>query len=96
MSDQEFLKASEDAKNLKTRPNDQDLLELYALFKQATAGDNTQAKPGIFQVKEKAKYESWLSKKGEFYVVFENCCEKNAYFLNQITNIIEINFYIQV
>lgn len=69
--DQEFQKAAEDAKNLKSRPTDQDLLELYALFKQATVGDNTQVKPGLFHMKEKAKHESWLTKKGKLYHIIE-------------------------
>lgn len=66
MSDLEaqFQKAAEDVKNLKTRPSDEQLLEVYALFKQATVGDNTQSKPGMFQLKEKAKHEFWLKKKG--------------------------------
>lgn len=60
-----FNKAAEDIKNLKARPTDEELLEIYALFKQATVGDNDQAKPGMFQLKEKAKYEFWLKKKGK-------------------------------
>jgi diazepam-binding inhibitor (GABA receptor modulating acyl-CoA-binding protein) len=36
---QEFLKAAEDAKNLKTKPKDEDMLLIYSLFKQATVGD---------------------------------------------------------
>lgn len=62
--EQKFQKAAEDIKNLKARPSDQDLLEIYALFKQATVGDNTQSTPGMFQLKEKAKHEFWLKKKG--------------------------------
>lgn len=59
-----FQKAAEDVKNLKARPTDQELLEIYALFKQATVGDNNQPKPGMFQLKEKAKHEFWLKKSG--------------------------------
>lgn len=36
---QQFDKAAEDVKNLKSSPSDADLLELYANFKQATVGD---------------------------------------------------------
>jgi diazepam-binding inhibitor (GABA receptor modulating acyl-CoA-binding protein) len=36
---QRFDKAAEDVKNLKQTPSDDELLELYALYKQATVGD---------------------------------------------------------
>lgn len=36
---QEFTKAAEDVKKLKTQPTDAEMLELYSLFKQATVGD---------------------------------------------------------
>lgn len=35
----EFVQIAEDVKNLKTRPTDQELLDLYGLYKQATVGD---------------------------------------------------------
>lgn len=68
MSDleQEFQKAAEDVKNLSARPTDQELLETYALFKQATVGDCNQPKPAIYQLKEKAKHEFWTQKKGKW------------------------------
>lgn len=68
MSDLEnqFREAAEAVKKLKSRPTDGELLDLYALFKQATVGDNKESKPGMFQLKGKAKHEAWLAKKGEF------------------------------
>ncbi|KAJ9589837.1 hypothetical protein L9F63_027903, partial [Diploptera punctata] len=36
----------------------------YALFKQATMGDNETAKPGMLDLKGKAKWEAWNGKKG--------------------------------
>jgi len=36
---QEFLEAAEQVKNLKSKPNDTEMLELYGLYKQATVGD---------------------------------------------------------
>lgn len=62
--DTRFKKAAEDVNNLQSRPRDDELLNIYGLYKQATVGDCNQAKPSMFQLKEKAKYESWLSKKG--------------------------------
>lgn len=35
----QFEEAVEIVKKLKTRPTDQELLEIYALYKQATCGD---------------------------------------------------------
>lgn len=60
----QFQRAADEIKKLKARPTDQELLELYGLFKQASAGDCNQARPGMFQLKEKAKYEFWLKNKG--------------------------------
>lgn len=42
----------------------EEMLELYALFKQAKFGDNTTSKPGIFDPKGRKKWEVWTSKKG--------------------------------
>ncbi|KAI5635461.1 acyl coA binding protein domain-containing protein [Phthorimaea operculella] len=62
---EQFDKAAADIKNLKARPSDQDLLEIYALFKQATVGDADPAnKPGMLDLKGKAKYNAWEAKKG--------------------------------
>lgn len=36
----EFEKIAEDVKKVKTRPTDQELLDLYSLYKQAVVGDN--------------------------------------------------------
>lgn len=38
--------------------------KLYALFKQATVGDNETEAPGTFDFKGKAKYNAWNTKKG--------------------------------
>ena len=37
---------------------------LYALFKQATVGDVNTARPGMFDMTGKAKWDNWDSKKG--------------------------------
>lgn len=36
---QRFNKAAEDVKNMTVRPTDEELKEIYALFKQGTTGD---------------------------------------------------------
>ncbi|XP_022819684.1 acyl-CoA-binding protein homolog isoform X1 [Spodoptera litura] len=62
---QQFDKAAGDVKKLKSLPSDADLLELYALFKQATVGDSDPSKaPGFLDLKGKAKFEAWSKKKG--------------------------------
>nr|CAI5862817.1 unnamed protein product [Callosobruchus analis] len=62
--DERFNKAAEDVKNLKSKPSDADLLEIYALFKQGSVGDVNTARPGMLDLKGKAKWDAWNSKKG--------------------------------
>ncbi|CAG2117208.1 unnamed protein product [Medioppia subpectinata] len=64
MSAEQFQKAVEDVKKLKTRPTDQEMLEVYALYKQATEGDCNTTRPGMLDLKGKAKWDAWNSKKG--------------------------------
>lgn len=61
---EQFEKAAEDVKKLKTSPSDVDLLELYGLYKQATVGDCNTDKPGFLDFKGKAKWEAWNGRKG--------------------------------
>ena len=66
MSDlkKKFDAAAKDAKNLKTRPSDDDLLRLYALYKQATDGDVSGDRPGAFDFVNRAKSDAWARLKG--------------------------------
>ena len=48
-----------------TRPSNEELLKLYGLYKQATEGDNETERPGGFDFKAAAKYNSWLAFKGK-------------------------------
>ncbi len=59
-----FTEAAERVKSLTTRPSDGELLELYGLFKQATTGDVTGSKPGLFDIKGRKKFEAWAKLKG--------------------------------
>jgi diazepam-binding inhibitor (GABA receptor modulator, acyl-CoA-binding protein) len=52
------------SKELTRRPSNEELLNLYALFKQATEGDVTGDRPGGFDFKAIAKFDAWASKKG--------------------------------
>jgi len=40
------------------------LLDLYALYKQATAGDITGSRPGMLDVKGRAKHDAWARRQG--------------------------------
>ncbi|KAG0677779.1 acyl-CoA-binding protein (ACBP)/diazepam binding inhibitor (DBI)/endozepine (EP) [Pichia californica] len=59
-----FNEKAEAVSNLPTRPSDDELLQLYGLFKQATVGDNETTKPGVFDFKGKYKWEAWNKLKG--------------------------------
>lgn len=60
----EFAKAQEDVKTLTKRPSDQQFLDLYSYFKQATEGDNNTSKPGMFDIKGQFKWNAWKEKSG--------------------------------
>jgi acyl-CoA-binding protein len=44
---------------------DDELLQIYSLFKQGTVGDNNTEKPGMLDFKGKAKWEAWNKLKGK-------------------------------
>lgn len=60
----QFEQASRDAQSLDKRPDNETLLRLYALFKQATEGDVSGPAPGMFDFKASAKYEAWSKLEG--------------------------------
>jgi acyl-CoA-binding protein len=66
MSDEsaDFERAAAAAKALPDRPDDQTLLQLYALYKQGSVGDVQGAKPGFFDFVGAAKYEAWERLRG--------------------------------
>ena len=61
---EEFDNAVASSKELPKRPDNEELLELYALYKQATEGDVTGERPGGFDFKAIAKFDTWEDKKG--------------------------------
>ena len=61
---EEFNKAVSQSKELTKRPSNEELLELYSLFKQGSEGDITGDRPGGFDFKAIAKYNAWANKKG--------------------------------
>ncbi len=59
-----FEAAVANSKNLSERPDNGTLLKIYALYKQATAGDNTEKKPGFADMVGRAKWDAWNGVKG--------------------------------
>jgi diazepam-binding inhibitor (GABA receptor modulating acyl-CoA-binding protein) len=64
-SQQEFESAVSRSKDLPKRPSNEELLELYALYKQSTDGDVSGDRPGGFDFKAIAKYDAWAEIKGK-------------------------------
>ncbi|MES3004094.1 MAG: acyl-CoA-binding protein [Pseudomonadota bacterium] len=59
-----FESAVANSKNLSERPDNGTLLKIYALYKQATAGDNAEKKPGFGDMVGRAKWDAWNGLKG--------------------------------
>ena len=59
-----FEAAVAQSKNLSERPDNATLLKIYALYKQATAGDNEEKKPGFTDMVGRAKWDAWNKLKG--------------------------------
>ena len=59
-----FKEAAERVHQLEKRPTNEQLLQLYGLYKQATEGDVQEDRPGGFDFKAIAKYDSWANLKG--------------------------------
>jgi diazepam-binding inhibitor (GABA receptor modulating acyl-CoA-binding protein) len=59
-----FKDASKDVHNLKNKPSDTELLDLYANYKQATIGDINIEKPSFYMFKEVSKWSAWSKLNG--------------------------------
>jgi acyl-CoA-binding protein len=60
----EFDQAVADSKHLPERPDNMTLLKIYALFKQASAGDVQGERPGFTDMLGRAKHDAWEALKG--------------------------------
>ncbi|MEM6784104.1 MAG: acyl-CoA-binding protein [Bacteroidota bacterium] len=56
-----FKDAAAAAQNLASRPDNDTLLRLYALYKQATSGDVSGKRPGFTNPVGRAKYDAWAA-----------------------------------
>lgn len=59
-----FEAAQQRVKTLSRTPEAAELLELYSLYKQASAGDVQGSRPGVLDFKGRAKYDAWSARKG--------------------------------
>ncbi|PFX22253.1 acyl-CoA-binding protein-like [Stylophora pistillata] len=59
-----FQKAADEVKKLAKTPSNEDMLEVYALYKQVTVGDCNTERPGFLDMTGKAKWDAWNGKKG--------------------------------
>ncbi|RJS92416.1 acyl-CoA-binding protein [Salinisphaera sp. Q1T1-3] len=60
----DFEQAQTDVETLSKRPSNDDLLALYAHYKQANEGDVSGKRPGMTDFKGRAKYDAWAKLKG--------------------------------
>jgi acyl-CoA-binding protein len=59
-----FEAAAREAQSLPRRPSNENLLKLYAFYKQATTGDVSGKRPGFTDMVGRAKYDAWAERKG--------------------------------
>jgi len=59
-----FEQAASAAKSLPDKPDNNTLLQLYALYKQGSKGDVSGDKPGFMDFVGSAKYEAWAKLAG--------------------------------
>ena len=61
---EEFTQAQDRVQKLSQRPGNNELLTLYALYKQATVGDCSGKRPGMLDIKGRAKFDAWEGQRG--------------------------------
>jgi acyl-CoA-binding protein len=61
----QFQAASDEVTKLSKAPDNMVKLDLYALYKQATAGDVQGSRPGMIDFVGRAKYDKWAEHKGK-------------------------------
>ena len=59
-----FEQAVADSKQLPERPDNATLLQIYALYKQATEGDASGKRPGFGDLVGRAMWDAWNALKG--------------------------------
>jgi acyl-CoA-binding protein len=59
-----FEQAVAESKQLPEKPDNMTLLKIYALYKQASAGDVDGKRPGFTDMVGRAKWDAWNGLKG--------------------------------
>ncbi|HSH05512.1 MAG TPA: acyl-CoA-binding protein [Anaerolineae bacterium] len=62
--DARFEAAAAAAQDLPSKPDNETLLKLYALYKQGTKGDASGKRPGMMDFVGRAKFDAWQRLKG--------------------------------
>ncbi|XP_005089741.1 acyl-CoA-binding protein [Aplysia californica] len=60
-----FKTAADEVTKLTSEPSNEEKLAIYGLFKQGTVGDCNTERPGMFDMKGKAKWDAWNALKGK-------------------------------
>ncbi|KAJ6327029.1 hypothetical protein OIU78_014003 [Salix suchowensis] len=62
---EEFEEHAEKVKTLPENTTNENKLILYGLFKQATVGPVNTSRPGIFNMRDRAKWDAWKAVEGK-------------------------------
>ncbi|PIN24036.1 hypothetical protein CDL12_03222 [Handroanthus impetiginosus] len=62
---EEFEDYAEKAKTLPENTTNENKLILYGLFKQATIGNVNTSRPGMFNLRDRAKWDAWKAVEGK-------------------------------
>jgi len=62
---EDFTQAQQRVTELSKAPGTDTLLELYSLYKQGSRGDVSGKRPGMLDMKGRAKYDAWAKQKGK-------------------------------
>lgn len=54
-----FETSVEIVNNLQSRPTDDELLKIYAYYKQSTIGNNNLMEPSLLNIKARKKWNAW-------------------------------------
>jgi acyl-CoA-binding protein len=60
----QFETAAAEAQQLSKRPDNDTMLKLYAMYKQATKGNVSGRRPGFTDPVGRAKYDAWAKLRG--------------------------------
>jgi diazepam-binding inhibitor (GABA receptor modulating acyl-CoA-binding protein) len=61
---EDFSSAQEKVKQLRRQPSVDELLDLYALYKQSNLADVQGKRPDMLDIRGRAKYDAWAKRKG--------------------------------